>query len=209
LPFFDQAVNARRDQERDELHAHAADAGDGHWLHNVRAAAMGEEDGHQTDDGRRGGHQHRPDSFQSGLDHQLADFRDAVWMLAAERVLQKAADDDAGVVGHAEQDNEAHPHGNAQIRAIEQQERKTARRGDKNSEKHDECQPPLAQSQVDHHEHGKQHDRNQQRQPLRRPLLILELAAPFPVVTGRQHERRFLGFPGRDQFVTAASLGLQ
>src|SRR5579885_1163414 len=40
LPFFDQGVEARCNQECDQLHRHAADARDGHRLHHIRAAAV-------------------------------------------------------------------------------------------------------------------------------------------------------------------------
>ena len=62
---------------------------------------MSEEDGHQTNDNRCGGHQHRPDTLQSGLEHERSDFRDAVWMLVAECILQEAENDHTSVVGYA------------------------------------------------------------------------------------------------------------
>lgn len=46
-----EAVAAGDDEERDQCGGHAADAEDGHWLHDVGAAAGMQEDGSKADDG--------------------------------------------------------------------------------------------------------------------------------------------------------------
>src|SRR5581483_2161549 len=99
----------------DELHGHATQAGNGHRLHHVGAAACCHEHGNQANHGSSGGHEAGPNALESCLDHHAADVGDAGRLAHVETLLQVAQDHHAVVVSDAEQGDEPDPNGNAQV----------------------------------------------------------------------------------------------
>ena len=75
------------------------------------------------------------------------------------------------------------------------------------AEEDDGGDPPALEAEVEHHEHDEHGYRHEDAHALRGPDLVLELAAPFPIVTGRQLEPAIThGF--REQFLGSFGVAL-
>ena len=98
---------------------------------------------------------------------------------SVEQLAQVGGHHDAVVLGHAEQGDEADPHRDAQVEAVEQQHEEAARGGDEDPGEHQQGHPPASESQVEQHEVKDEAERNEPFQAVHRPDLVLELARPL------------------------------
>ena len=126
--------------------------------------------------------------FQARLHDGVANVLHRVEGRLVEYVFQVGRDDDTVVVHDAEQDEEPDPHRDGEVHAPQREHDESARRRHEDAEEDDGRDPPALEAEVEHHEHDEHAQRHEDAHALRGTDLVLELAAPFPVVACLQLE---------------------